>query len=235
MPSRSSAWSSTIDRLAWKLRRDRRAGAGRALDEQRAVERLDPVAQAGQPAAGRVGAAGALVADAQHERSLRIGTTSTSAGAAGVLGDVRQRLGDDEVGDRLDHRQEPLGQLAPVPRPGWPTAAQRLERGRAARGRRAPAARSRGRGREARRSRRRPRGGRRGRARGPRAGRSSRSSALPSCMLSATSRACAPSWRSRSIRRSSAACTSRAPRRVRVSSSTRSASSRSSALATGAG
>jgi hypothetical protein len=46
-------------------------------------------------------------------------------------------------------------------------------------------------------------------------------------MLSATSRAWAPSCRSRSIRRSSAACSSTAPRRVRVSSSTRSVSSRS--------
>ena len=60
------------------------------------------------------------------------------------------------------------------------------------------------------------------------------SSARPSRMLSATSRACAPSCRSRSIRRSSAAWTSSAPRRVRVSSSTRSsscASRRAGALA----
>ena len=58
---------------------------------------------------------------------------------------------------------------------------------------------------------------------------SRRSSARPSCMLSATSRACAPSCRSRSIRRSSAAWASSAPRRVRVSTSTRSLSSRSRA------
>src|SRR3954471_3649292 len=56
---------------------------------------------------------------------------------------------------------------------------------------------------------------------------SSRPSARPSFIDSATRRACAPSCRSRSIRRSSAAWTSSAPRRVRVRTSTRSTSSRS--------
>ena len=50
------------------------------------------------------------------------------------------------------------------------------------------------------------------RARRPRGWSSRRSSARPSCMLRATSRACAPSCRSRSMRRSSAAWTSSAPR-----------------------
>ena len=108
------------------------------------------------------------------------------------------------------------------------TVDRRWRRGRPAprprppgRGRPAPAARSRARGRAARRSPRRPPSapGARSSAASGRSAR--RSSARPSCMLRATSRACAPSCRSRSIRRSSAAWTSSAPLRVRVSSSTR--------------
>ncbi len=49
--------------------------------------------------------------------------------------------------------------------------------------------------------------------------------ARPRSIASATSRACAPSCRSRSMRRSSAAAASTAPARVRSSSSTRSSSS----------
>ena len=68
------------------------------------VERLDAVGQAAQArAAGGVGPADAVVGDLD-ERAIRRGTrTATSTREASrVLGDVRERLGDDVVGGRLD-------------------------------------------------------------------------------------------------------------------------------------
>src|SRR4051794_5729103 len=65
-------------------------------------------------------------------------------------------------------------------------------------------------------------------SRAPSGARSKRSSAMPRSRASATSRACAPSWRSRSMRSSSAAAASTAPARVSVSTPTRSSSSSAS-------
>ena len=99
-----------------------------------------------------VGAARALVARPRRPAGRRGRRARPSrARAAGVLGGVGQRLGHDEVGGRLDHRQRPaqdrrvhgdrdLRARARAPRPP--------PRGR---GRPAPAARCRGRGRAARR------------------------------------------------------------------------------------
>ena len=72
----------------------------------------------------------------RRSRARCRGSTRTSAAlAVRVLGDVRQRLGHDEVGRRLDRRGQPL---APASRPvdghGRP-AGQRLERRAAGRGR----------------------------------------------------------------------------------------------------
>ena len=121
-----------------------------------AVERLGAVAQAGQPAARRVGAAWPVVGDLHDQPPVALDEVHRGARARRVLGDVGQRLGDDEVGGGLDHRQRALGSSAS-------TLTGTAERRRAprrpprGRGRRARAGRSRGRGRAARRSRRPPR------------------------------------------------------------------------------
>ena len=76
----------------------------------RAADGLDAVEQAGDPGpALRVGAADAVVANLQPERAAIDPAADRGAGGAGVLDDVRQRLGDDEVGGRLERRGQPLG------------------------------------------------------------------------------------------------------------------------------
>ena len=139
-----------------------------------------------------------------------------------VLGDVGERLGDHEVGRRLDRLGQPLAR------------ASRRGRPRSARARRAPRARRRARGRRARRGgcRAPARAARRAPASAPpgrrRAARSARSGSL--CTLpwarrmvseSATSRCWAPSCRLRSSRRRSAVPASTIRAREARSSSTR--------------
>ena len=82
----------------------------RLLDRELAVERGDPVFEAAQPGARvRVGAADAVVADLDLDDSVARARPAT-AGRVGlrVAGDVGERLGDDEVGGRLDRRRQPL-------------------------------------------------------------------------------------------------------------------------------
>ena len=83
--------------------RTRRARAGGAVERQRAAERGDAVREPVQPAAAqRVRSPAPVVGDLDHER-VRVAATSTVAAAAPrVLGDVGQRLGDQEVGRGLD-------------------------------------------------------------------------------------------------------------------------------------
>ena len=146
--------------------------------------------------------------------------------ASRVLGHVGERLGDREVGGRLDRRRQPL------------VAAPRRPRPAPARARRAPRSPARGRARSA------PPGGCRGRARAarrtPRASSSPRRSrngagrrrgpcsacarATRTSSASATSRCCAPSWRSRSILRRAASAASTMRAREARSSSVRAAS-----------
>ena len=109
--------------------------AGRARDREAAVERLDAVAQAGEAAA---------VAGRRRRARRRRSTTSRRSVVEverhraptprRVLGDVRQRLGDDEVRRGLDHRQRAATARPRRPRPGSPSA------GRAPRRRRREAA-----------------------------------------------------------------------------------------------
>ena len=138
---------------------------------------------------------------------------SSTCRRAGVLGRVGERLGGDEVRGGLDRgrRAARRGRRSTVVGSGLRSASD-AERGADRRGRRAPADRSRGRGRAARAS---------ASATPARASATSCCapsgsvanfcSAMPRLIPSATSRACAPSWRSRSIRRSSASCSSTAP------------------------
>ena len=77
---RAAARCPRRSRPAWQLRPDRRRPAGRRVDAQRAVDRLDAVAQPREPAALGFGAAGAQVRDLDDE-ALRVAHTTTRAGA----------------------------------------------------------------------------------------------------------------------------------------------------------
>ncbi len=90
------------------------ADALAALQRDRAVQRLDPVSQPVQAGAGAVAeacAADAVVLDLQREPAVRRLRAHARHPRPCVLDDVRQRLGDDVVGGRLDRLGQPLGQL----------------------------------------------------------------------------------------------------------------------------
>src|SRR4051794_13483688 len=85
--------------------RDYGAGARRAVHAQLAVRRGGAVAQPEQPGAGVVaGAADAVVADLDAQRVAVDRGGDPGAVGVRVLDGVRQRLGDDEVGGRLERR-----------------------------------------------------------------------------------------------------------------------------------
>ena len=104
------------------------------------------MAQAGQPAAVGSAPPGPSSLTLDDQPPAVAADDDVRGRAAGVLGDVRQRLGDDEVGGGLDDRRRAL--LVARPRRSPPSA----------RARRAPAPRRRGRGRSARAARCRARG-----------------------------------------------------------------------------
>ena len=179
------------------------------VDGERPVERLDAAAQAGEARRRR--------GRRRRARRRRPATSSTSARRADVdrdavarrvLGGVRERLGDDEVRGGLDRRRRAARRARPATVDRQRAAVgERRERRARARGRRAPAGGCRARGRAA------PASASPTPTRAsvtsccaPSGSAASFCSARPRLMPSATSRACAPSCRSRSIRRSSASC-----------------------------
>ena len=211
-PSRSSAWSSTITtRMAapparWSRPRpgSRPSGCRRA----RLTRWRRPI----EPGAGRVGAARPVVADLDDQPVRRWSASSTRRRRAARRAwrrwsaprprRSRRRSRPPAAGRRMIDALTVTGICAR--RPSASTAATRPRS--ASTGGAMPRARSRSSPMAA------PASSRALRTSSATSGRSSRrSSARPSCMLSATSRAWAPSCRSRSMRRSSAACTSRAP------------------------
>ncbi len=82
--------------------------SGGALDPEAPVERGEPVPEALEAAAVRAGAADAVVAHLDPQRPVLDPRGDRGARGAGVLGDVGERLGDDEVGGRLDRRRQPV-------------------------------------------------------------------------------------------------------------------------------
>ena len=86
-----------------------RAAAGGALDVEPPAEGGDSIVDPDEPGAAWIGAADAVVAyfDPQH---LLVDHRAHGSGLrVGMLDDVRERFGHDEVGARLDLGREPLG------------------------------------------------------------------------------------------------------------------------------
>jgi hypothetical protein len=80
-----------------------RSAARRAVHGQRAVERGDPIGESAQARArGSVGAADAVVGDVDGDQPVYAPHRDRGLGRLGVLRDVRERLGDHEVGGDLD-------------------------------------------------------------------------------------------------------------------------------------
>ena len=178
-----------------------RPAAPRAVDAQRAAERGHAVGDADEPVARAVGAADAVVADLDAQHAVRRPRRAPRARRARVLDDVGQRLGDDEVGARLDLRREPL---APGRRrrPGGRAAPRTRRRRPAARRASGPRGGCRAPARAARHRRaRRARAPRRRSASAAPGRRASARCASLSVTIVCTSRCWAPSWRSRTTRR----------------------------------
>src|SRR3954454_2758498 len=87
---------------------DERAAAGRALDPELAVEHGEPVAEPDEAVALGLRAADAVVAHPDLEEAVLDARIDGRVARPGVLGDVGQRLGDDEVGRRLDRGSHPV-------------------------------------------------------------------------------------------------------------------------------
>src|SRR4051794_12636145 len=87
-----------------------RAAAGRAFDGDRPVEHGDAVHEAAQAGpAARVGAADAVVGDVHDHAATGAPDCDARPGRVGVLRDVLERLGGDEVGGALDGAGQPAG------------------------------------------------------------------------------------------------------------------------------
>ena len=137
-PARSRTESSASTTRTGPSRRTTVPLPGRAVDLEPPVERRQAVGQPAQPRPGRrVGAADAVVAHLDQREAVLAADRDLRVRGLRVLRDVRQRLGDDEVGGRLDRVGQPVGRDLLDARPA------------AARGRRATRAPPAGRGRSA--------------------------------------------------------------------------------------
>ena len=81
---------------------DERAAANGTVDAEPATQGGEPVAQANESAAARLCAADAVVAYFDAERVVLDSRADRRFAGASMLGDVRQCLGNHEVGRRLD-------------------------------------------------------------------------------------------------------------------------------------
>src|SRR4051812_21084258 len=80
---------------------DERAAAGRALEPELSVEDRKPVRETDDPGPVGPGAADAVVTHLDPEGAVRQVGRDRGPPSVGVLGDVGERLGHDEVGGRL--------------------------------------------------------------------------------------------------------------------------------------
>ena len=132
-PSTRSPRQGRVDR---DLDRDGGPAARRGLDLERAVERVDAVAQPAQAGAGgRVRPAHPVVAHLDAEPVVLEREFDRRGAGPRVLGDVGERLGGDEVRARLDLVAERVLRHARSPPPARGARGERLERRRRARGR----------------------------------------------------------------------------------------------------
>src|SRR5262245_10164585 len=117
-PSRSRVASSAITArtarpfsASGKLRSDVGSAAGGALPLERALERLDAIAEPAQSRAGWVRAADAVVCDLDEHMPVGARGADARFARLGVLDDVRERFGGDEVGGRFDRLRQSLAEL----------------------------------------------------------------------------------------------------------------------------
>src|SRR4030088_1640055 len=87
--------------------REKGAARGRAVDPQLAAEGGESVRQADEAAAVGPGASDAIVAYPDLNGAVLDPRRHRGVSGVSVFGDVGQRLGDDEVGRRLDRRGKP--------------------------------------------------------------------------------------------------------------------------------
>src|SRR5215213_7043561 len=117
-----AATSPTVSPFPRHLRAHRGRAAGGALDRQAAVEDLRAVCEPREAGTVGVGSAVAVVRDLDHEEVLwmlpvpRVGASLSARpdagfGGARVLGDVREGLGDHEVGGDLGRLGWPFVEL----------------------------------------------------------------------------------------------------------------------------
>src|SRR5829696_257277 len=108
---------------------DARAGVGRALDAEPALERLDAVDEPAQARPARGVRAADTVVDHLHARDgVAAPDSHLDRRRLRVLGDVGQRLCDDVVRSRLDLRREALVELVRHVDGERGAAGERLER-----------------------------------------------------------------------------------------------------------
>ena len=97
---------------------------------ERALDRGHPVTQAGQAAAGMLDrAATPVVAHVDQQRRAELLDAHAGLRRPAVLGQVGQRLGDDEVGARLDRRRRPAAAARRRSSPAPCSCRQRRQRG----------------------------------------------------------------------------------------------------------
>ena len=95
---------------------EHRPAALRALDAQRTGERVDPVGDAHEAVALGIRPSYSVVADLEGEGAVIDRSLHRRPRCSGVLHDVRERLGGDEVRARLEIRVQPLAQDVDIDR-----------------------------------------------------------------------------------------------------------------------
>ena len=110
----------------WNSRHQRRPAAARTINPKSTAKRVEPVDQAADARSpGRIRAADAVVGHLNHECAVGLDRPDSRGRGLGVLRDVGQRFGHDEVAGNLNRRRQPASRNV-----------QHRDRDRAARGNR---------------------------------------------------------------------------------------------------